>query len=90
LVEKVLWVEDAFPGERHHNLPDGIISWRPAPQTLAAVSETLGRVEGNPYTGRTGNHRALGFFLPLTTDAGKLEVRKPEDFGPAVLEWFGV
>ncbi|MDJ1008236.1 MAG: hypothetical protein QNJ13_10480 [Paracoccaceae bacterium] len=70
LVAQVAAVEDILPpGPGRGNLPDLMVDWtdRPAARHRAVVSPRFGRIPwpspGKHPSGRSGNHRAGGFYL---------------------------
>ncbi|MBI4446711.1 MAG: alkaline phosphatase family protein [Acidobacteria bacterium] len=62
LVEDVKCGREFFHGRRLDYLPDFIVTWRETRQAEEIDSPILGRLRVPPATGRSGNHRPMGFF----------------------------
>ena len=56
-------IEDLFPGERSHLLPDIILQWKPKSPVAEVFSDAIGVVSGTLQTGRNGNHSGESFAV---------------------------
>jgi predicted AlkP superfamily phosphohydrolase/phosphomutase len=65
LISEVVKIADVFPGTRSHLLPDYVVTWKPQKPVTRIRSEQYGSVEGHIDTGRSGNHRHVGFAILL-------------------------
>ncbi len=90
LVREVVWTRDVFPGERSEYLPDAIVKWSGAGPVSRIESEILGRIEAQRGTGRSGNHRADGFFLAGDGEASARPPSHISGFAGWALDALGV
>lgn len=68
LIESIVDVDEALPGERRQFLPDLILKWRPAAPATRITSPEIGEIEVSLATGRGGNHNDAAFALALGDD----------------------
>ena len=62
LVDEVVAIQQLFPGECSHALPDFSIVWRPAPLARRVASPEIGILEAQSLGARGGDHTDLGFL----------------------------
>jgi len=63
LVEKVLSVDEMYPGERRDRLPDLFVVWARRGRITGARSKSLGTLHSSPPDYRSGNHTEGGFYI---------------------------
>ena len=61
LVDELVPIQELFPGDHSHALPDFSITWRPAPLARRVVSPEIGEVDVAPLGARGGDHTDFGF-----------------------------
>jgi hypothetical protein len=73
LVDEVVPIQELFPGERSHALPDFAITWRAAPLARCVASQEIGELVVRPVGARGGDHTDFGFVAVSPSQA--LEAR---------------
>ena len=92
-VRKILQVDEVFPGERRHYLPDLIVLWRQETQITGLRSPKIGTVERPSPDPRTGTHVSPGFVIghgPSVRRGQVLDGGSVLDFAPTILAQFEV
>ena len=93
LVERVIRVDEAFPGPRRDHLPDLVVVWSRARPIEAMGSPRIGTVAGPSPDPRPGTHAAPGFILargPGIAAGTTIEGGHILDLAPTVLARLGV
>lgn len=91
LVKEICFATREFTGERSKYLPDMIVTWSGMPPADRIVSDSLGTVEAELSTGRSGNHRPEGFCVFLEPRAKPIPEPPPvhiKDLATIVLNRF--
>lgn len=96
--DRVLAMDDVFPGPRRQDLPDAVINWNAAAGVISELEgPASGRIDKGPGYAispfYTGNHRACAFVLgrgPTLSDGSSLADGHILDVAPTVLAALGV
>ena len=84
LVDELVPIQQLFPGDRSHALPDFSITWRPAPLARRVVSPEIGEVEAEALGARGGDHTDFGFVSVAPSAATEFRLRS---FAPVEYIW---
>ena len=84
LVDELVPIQQLFPGDRSHALPDFSITWRPAPLARRVVSPEIGEVEAEALGARGGDHTDFGFVSVTPSAATEFRLRS---FAPVEYIW---
>ena len=84
LVDELVPIQQLFPGDRSHALPDFSITWRPAPLARRVVSPEIGEVEAEALGARGGDHTDFGFVSVAPSAATESRLRS---FAPVEYIW---
>jgi predicted AlkP superfamily phosphohydrolase/phosphomutase len=78
LVKDVVAVTDHYRGAAVPRLPDLIVRWSDVPP-VQRVNSAFGLIDGDPGTGRGGNHRSDGFQIVLQPAEHRAAEAEPMD-----------
>ena len=92
-VRAVIRVDDEYPGQRRHFLPDLVVLWNSEAPLTQLQSASVGTVAGVSPDRRPGTHAPPGFMLrqgPTTAGSGRERLAHVCDLAPEMLRRFGV
>lgn len=87
IVERVVRVDEEFPGEQRDGLPDLLVVWRRNAPITGAASPKIGELRVGPPPFRPGNHVADGWFVcagPTVAPGREIEPASIMDLGPTI------
>ena len=79
VVAEIIRSELAYPGSASAHLPDLIIVWNDLPSASRVRSSLLGDFDANLATGRSGNHRPVGFVAVQHDDHALRQAKQPRE-----------